>query len=230
MWSNTVIILIAIAVLVNNVINGACMASTLKHVAWLSLGAFLLSWLYYFCGVVWKYTVGTTYGEITAEGLSVFEPYYRKGAANHFLDLGSGKGKSLLYFYAKFPQTTSITGIEFIQQRHDAAVARIRKAFGPEAPEPACKSEYHYGPFHLYKGDFLDTQYSEVIQQANLVYVSNLCMGYGTNNEIARRLCQNKEAVVVSIKQLSKVGSTKTALDQCWQDDVQAFIWVVSKS
>eukprot|EP00747_Dinoflagellata_sp_TGD_P107230 gnl/TRDRNA2_/TRDRNA2_170068_c6_seq3.p1 gnl/TRDRNA2_/TRDRNA2_170068_c6~~gnl/TRDRNA2_/TRDRNA2_170068_c6_seq3.p1 ORF type:complete len:248 (-),score=4.92 gnl/TRDRNA2_/TRDRNA2_170068_c6_seq3:34-777(-) len=146
--------------------------------------------------------VGTAFGEITREGLSVFSSYYRSSETNRFLDLGSGNGKSLLYFYELFPQTAAITGIEYIQKRHDDAVATIRASF-PDAPEPSSNSEYHYGVFHLYRGDFFDRRFKKIIDE---------------------------EAVVISSIQISSCGSTPTLLDQSWGHEQPGHIWKVGVS
>lgn len=168
----------------------------------------------------------TTYGEITQKGLSVFLPYYRQTASNHFLDLGSGTGTSLLRFHSLFPGATSIMGIEYLQERHHAAVAKIQSAFD-DAPEPICDSEYHHRAFHLYCGNFFDSQFSKVVEQASLVYVSNLCFGEELNDKLSALLRLNRQAVVVSSKRLSRLGSMPTTLDQSWNSETLGYIWRV---
>ena len=89
----------------------------------------------------------TLYGEIARAGVARFRPYYQ-GRASSFVDLGSGEGSSLLYFAELFPDAASVTGIEYVQARHDAAVRRVRERFA-DAPPPTSATEYHYRQFNL---------------------------------------------------------------------------------
>merc|ERR1712061_73639 len=129
-----------------------------------------------------------------------------------FLDLGSGLGNSLLYFYELFPGTSSITGIEYLEERHASAVAKVRAQFD-DAPEPCSAHEYHHGPFHLYCGNFLEDRFREIIKQATLIYVANLAFTDPTNERVHDMLCQSIGAVVVSCKPFSSIGSTETVLN-----------------
>ena len=52
------------------------------------------------------------YGEITARGLGVFDPYY--APSKGFLDLGSGDANALLLFRARHPDAPALTGIELV--------------------------------------------------------------------------------------------------------------------
>eukprot|EP00747_Dinoflagellata_sp_TGD_P180581 gnl/TRDRNA2_/TRDRNA2_33254_c0_seq1.p1 gnl/TRDRNA2_/TRDRNA2_33254_c0~~gnl/TRDRNA2_/TRDRNA2_33254_c0_seq1.p1 ORF type:complete len:472 (+),score=44.91 gnl/TRDRNA2_/TRDRNA2_33254_c0_seq1:19-1434(+) len=171
-------------------------------------------------------TVASTYGEITEKGLLAFAPYYRNSSADVFLDLGSGKGNSLLHFYSLFPQTPAITGIEYFQERHDEAVANIREAF-KDAPEPTSDSEYHHGPFHLYCGDMFDARFAPITDQASLIYVANLVFTKKMNTMLSALLRDNEKAIVISNKQLSTLGSLPTTLDQSFDSDSQGYVWRV---
>ena len=166
----------------------------------------------------------TLYGEIARDGVARFRPYYQKGRA--FVDLGSGEGSSLLYFAELFPDAASVTGIEYVQARHDAAVRRVRAKFA-DAPAPTSAAEYHYGQFHLYAGDIFEPRFAKYFRETPLVYVSNLCFRDDMNRRVARALRANAGAVVFSSVELSKVGSTQTKLEQTWGDEGLGYIWRV---
>ncbi|OUU17764.1 MAG: hypothetical protein CBB97_21870 [Candidatus Endolissoclinum sp. TMED37] len=169
-----------------------------------------------------------TYGEITEKGIEVFDKYLTKKSQynNHFLDLGSGKGKSLIYFHNRYPEINSITGIEYMKERHNAAVELIKKTF-IDAPEETSEKEYHYGKFHLYCGNFFDKRFSDIIQKATLIYVSNLLNSKKTNDKISKMVQDNTGAVVVSSLPLSKIHTKKTVLNQSWASKGQGHIWTI---
>merc|ERR1711998_75370 len=169
--------------------------------------------------------VNTTYGEITKEGIRVFYNYCTKeGAGQHFIDLGSGKGNSLLYFKARYPRVETVTGIEYLQERHQEAVDNLRKSF-KDAPEPTSSVEYHYDVFSLYCGNIFEERFRDTINRATLVYVSNLCFSKEDNDKISTIL-KNTKGVVISSKELSVENSTETSLKQTWCDTGEGHIWI----
>eukprot|EP00747_Dinoflagellata_sp_TGD_P028893 gnl/TRDRNA2_/TRDRNA2_133550_c0_seq4.p1 gnl/TRDRNA2_/TRDRNA2_133550_c0~~gnl/TRDRNA2_/TRDRNA2_133550_c0_seq4.p1 ORF type:complete len:352 (-),score=42.86 gnl/TRDRNA2_/TRDRNA2_133550_c0_seq4:505-1560(-) len=106
------------------------------------------------------------------------------------------------------------------------AVRKIRGMFG-DAPEPTSTSEYHYGQFHLYMGSFFDERFSDIIGQANLVYVANGQFPEDTNQQLGVLLRGQEGTVVVSHYPLSGFGCAPTVLNASWIPDDLGYIWNV---
>jgi hypothetical protein len=180
-------------------------------------------------------TVVETYGEITTKGLRTFAPYVdqlkRVRGDVHFLDLGSGFGSSLLRFHTLYPSAKSVTGVEFVQERHDAAIASMRAKF-PDAPVPQSDSEYHFTTagtaFHLYRGDFFDGRFTAMIRQARLIYCANLLFENELNEKLYNLLRTNPCSMVLSCLPLI-VGSQPVVLDQSWNPKSTGSIWLTWK-
>ena len=113
--------------------------------------------------------INTTYGELTKEGLkTLFTKIDTFGKT--FYDLGSGKGSVIINAVNDYPDLKKVVGIEYVKARHDEALNRTKGISKVE----------------LYQGDFTSNNFN--LGDADLIYISNLCLSDETNKKIAEKI------------------------------------------
>jgi len=157
----------------------------------------------------------TTYGELTSEGLdSLFQNINIDDKT--FYDLGSGKGSVIINAINNYPGLKKGVGIEYVEDRHNIAVKKSMLLDNNKKN----KIEFIHGDF---------TSDSINLSDADLIYISNLCLSEETNKEIANKI--NREVkngtVIFSSKQipLKNVKDCKTTnVNQTWKKGSNIYI------
>lgn len=123
-------------------------------------------------------SVELTYGEILLPTLSHIFQKYNLGEEDYFIDLGSGRGKVVLF--AAIHNIPAL-GIEFV----------------PELVEAACYASgqgYKYAQF--VQGNFL----KEELQQGTVFWLSGTCLKQDTRMQLCRKLQKSsKNAILFSV-------------------------------
>ena len=157
----------------------------------------------------------TTYGELTKEGLeSLFENIDTTNKT--FYDLGSGKGSVIINAINNYPELKKGVGIEYVIDRHEEALER-KFSLSDDKKE---KIEF-------IQGDFTSDNIN--LSDADLIYISNLCLSGETNKDIAEKI--NKEVksgtIVFSSRQIPLKNVSKcyrTNVNQTWKLGSNIFV------
>jgi len=124
----------------------------------------------------------TTYGEMEYEGLEKLFRYIKKfePRINSFIDVGSGRGKLVLYMAGK-PNIKKSIGIELVDKRHEDALGLKRKL--------DIFANYTNKVDFLNK-NVLDISFREYLPNESLVFVwfSNLCFDQEITDSIFEKM------------------------------------------
>lgn len=155
----------------------------------------------------------TTYGELTNEGL--IEMFKKIDTNNKtFYDLGSGKGSVIINAIKNYPNLKKAIGIEYVKKRHDEA--EIKKSNISEKDK-----------VKFIQGDFTSNDVN--LSDANLIYISNLCLSEETNKDIAEKINREVKSgtYVFSTKQIPLKNVSKcyqTKVNQTWKEGSNIYI------
>jgi ubiquinone/menaquinone biosynthesis C-methylase UbiE len=155
----------------------------------------------------------TTYGELTNKGLiEMFKNIDTRDKT--FYDLGSGKGSVVINAINNYPELKKAIGIEYVKERHDEAIKRKYEMRNSDK-------------INFMQGDFTSNDFN--ISDADLIYISNLCLSEETNKEIAEKI--NKEVksgtYVFSSKQIPLKNVSKcyqTKVNQTWKEGSNIYV------
>lgn len=121
-----------------------------------------------------------TYGELEYDGLEIINNILNPNKeVNYFFDIGSGRGKLVLY-EASEPNIIKSYGIELVKQRHDDAVKLLNNI----------KENDNFDEFtnkvNFIFGDIFDIDLGKMIEPNSkvLVWISNLCFSKNINEKI----------------------------------------------
>lgn len=166
-----------------------------------------------------------TYGEMEYAGLDHLLGHLqtRFGKTfDAFLDVGSGRGKLVLYMAAKPPIHRSV-GIELVRERHQDAVRLLRRL--PRALQ---------GKVVLRQGDVGSVDVAALFPAASrvLVWFSNLCFEASGTDAVFRQLCRELPpgSVIALSKEprsgmAKKLGGTTAAMS--WKASSQVHLYEV---
>ncbi len=118
----------------------------------------------------------TTYGEMNYEGIEILNTKLNPlKTIDTFIDIGSGRGKLVLWYAGESNVTKSI-GIEIVESRYKDAEALKQKL---ETPQITNKVEF-------INKDFLDINFRSLIENNSkvLVWLSNLCFSKDVTDKI----------------------------------------------
>jgi hypothetical protein len=116
-----------------------------------------------------------TYGFLTPDGFDVFARHVRLTADDAFVDLGSGDGALVIQAAADYGATAA--GIELAESRHAKTVQRLDAM--PADVVSRCS---------LVCGDAAGDAAAELLQEATVVWCSNLCFSDELQRRIALRI------------------------------------------
>jgi tRNA G46 methylase TrmB len=171
----------------------------------------------------------TTYGEMDYEGIeSLYPVVLQKLEANEnittFMDIGSGRGKLVMYMANK-PNIQKSVGVELVDSRHKDAL-HLRDQLAAEYPDITKKVEF-------LNEDVLKVDLrSHIMDERNhaFVWFSNLCFEQSTTNAIFEKLkrelpqgsiiCCSKQPNIQDLKFLETVP-----IKMSWMDGSQVHIY-----
>lgn len=129
----------------------------------------------------------TTYGEMNYEGLDeINKKYNKENQIKYFFDIGSGRGKLVLWQAAQ-PEIINSYGIELVEQRHKDAVDLLNniKTYG------SGQFDNFVSKVNLINSDIFDVNLSNLIDLDNfnsnpgvLIWFSNLCFSKDINEKV----------------------------------------------
>jgi len=166
-----------------------------------------------------------TYGEMEYEGMvKLIEHLKNKELANfdHFIDLGSGRGKLSLQL-ASLPYIKKSIGIEIVKERHDDAEENKMKL-----------NDYKNftDKVVFINDDFNKVELSIHIKGITLVWLSNLCFPQELTNKIFNKLLDilppqsiiacSKEHLLDN-KQLSRFDTLQVPMS--WNNDATIYLY-----
>lgn len=155
----------------------------------------------------------TTYGELTNEGLTTL--FKNVNTENKtFYDLGSGKGNVIMNAIKNYPNLKKAIGIEYVKERHNEAIEKSATIENKEKIE-------------FIQGDFTGADIS--LHDADLIYISNLCLSEETNKEIADKINREVKSggIIFSSKQIplkNVAYRSTTNVNQTWKNDSNIYI------
>ena len=125
----------------------------------------------------------STYGYLTKDGLKMIIQKYKENSnetdPSVFYDLGSGLGMPIINAALLIPGLKKAFGIELSKSRHDEAT-RVLASITSKYPD-ARKVELH-------NGDITSSLFN--YGNADMIFISNLCMSAEINEKIASKLNQ----------------------------------------
>ncbi len=125
----------------------------------------------------------TTYGEMTYEGIDLINKKCNPNDdINVFVDIGSGRGKLVLW-YASEPNINKSIGIELVEERHQDAL-KVKEQIGFK--EITDKVE-------LIGKNFLDIDFKTLINPYSkvLIWLSNLCFNQDITDKVFDKITKD---------------------------------------
>ncbi len=125
----------------------------------------------------------TTYGEMTYQGIDLINKKCNpNNDINVFVDIGSGRGKLVLW-YAAEPNITKSIGIELVEERHEDAVKLKEKIGFKEFTDKV----------ELIGKNFLDIDFKNLINPDSkvLIWLSNLCFNQDITDQVFNKIVEN---------------------------------------
>ncbi len=164
----------------------------------------------------------TTYGEMNYEGLNILNSKFNSSnSIDTFIDIGSGRGKLVLW-YAVEPNITKSIGIELVEERHkDAEELKLKLA----SPEITSKVEF-------INEDFMKIDFSRLIKPNSkvLIWLSNLCFNPSVTNKIFEKvvrefpkgtiICCSKQTDVSNVKKLDEL-----TIPMSWSSNSTVYVY-----
>jgi len=157
-----------------------------------------------------------TYGEITYDGIKNLYPTKIKSA--NIIDLGCGKGKSLIYFKSLYPKS-KVSGVEIYDDYYNKAKKTTQSI-----------------DVNLMHDDLFNIDLSPY----NVIYISNLCFPEEINNKIGEKIineCVKSPLYIgcstgLNISSNSKyhVNREKKSIKQTWSDTGNGHLYVLEKT
>ena len=154
-----------------------------------------------------------TYGELTNDGLKTM--LNEIDTENKvFYDLGSGKGSVVINAVNNFPNLKKSVGIEIVKDRHNDAINKRDK-------------EDLKDKIEFIQEDIFSDKIN--LQDADIIYISNLCFSEEMNNSIAKKIDNEvKSGTIVFTSRkipLENVGETSnTSVKQTWMNGSNIYI------
>lgn len=150
----------------------------------------------------------TTYGEMNYDGINIINKKFNStNQFNTFIDIGSGRGKLVLW-YAVEPNITKSIGIEIVKQRHLDAIDLKNKL---EYPKVTLNVEF-------INKDFMDIDFSSILNPNSkvIIWMSNLCFNKDITDNIFVKLvkefpkgtiiCCSKETTNPNVKLIETIN------------------------
>jgi hypothetical protein len=155
----------------------------------------------------------TTYGEMTYDGIETFFDTFTN--VNHFLDIGSGRGKICLYA-SHLPHIESSLGIEVVKERHRDAVKLQQKL----------KSFFEINKVTFINDDLFNV---ELPKNKYLIWISNLCMDQELTDKIFTKLINElpKGTIVTCSKETNKLKFIKKInIPMSWNEESEIYVYI----
>lgn len=148
-----------------------------------------------------------TYGELTNDGLKTMLSGIDTGN-KVFYDLGSGKGSVVINAINNFKNLKKAVGIEIVKDRHNDAIKRRE--------EEDLKDKIEF-----IQEDIFSDKIN--LQDADIIYISNLCFNEEMNNNIAKKIDNEvKSGTIIFTSRkipLENVSETSnTSVKQTWMN------------
>ncbi len=123
--------------------------------------------------------IDTTYGEMEYDGINTLNNKFNSSNDTiNFLDIGSGRGKLVLW-YGSVPGIKNSIGIEIVDERHEDAM-KLKS----DVEKLNNFSEY-INKVNLIKSNIFDVNLQNLIQPGKtIVWFSNLCFNPDSNDKI----------------------------------------------
>ncbi len=164
----------------------------------------------------------TTYGEMNYDGIKIINDKFNvSNQFDTFIDIGSGRGKLVLW-YAIQPNITKSIGIEIVESRHKDAI-KLKEQLGhpdvTKSVELICK-------------DFMDINFSSLIKPNSkvLIWMSNLCFSPTITDKIFSKIVKDfpKGTVICCSKETSNTGVTlieKITVPMSWTSNSNVYVY-----
>jgi len=167
-----------------------------------------------------------TYGELTVDGyIDILKNIPIETEKNYdFYDLGSGTGKVLM-FASLFGNFNNITGVEYLEERHDIAKNAFSKLI--ETKDSNLESD-----IYLIKGNLMNKRYFKDPKDA-VYFISNLCFSDNMNSKVSSlfnkyRTIENRTIIICS-KKLDKLKNfnlyKKISVKMTWNTRSLVYIY-----
>jgi len=142
-----------------------------------------------------------TYGEMDYEGLNLINKKFNSNhQIDYFFDIGSGRGKLVLY-EASEPNITKSYGIELVNQRHVNAIKLLKQL----------KKNTDFNEFtnkvDLINSDIFNINLSQLVKSNGkvLIWFSNLCFPEAINEKVFEKIINElPKGTIITCSKLSK--------------------------
>jgi hypothetical protein len=136
----------------------------------------------------------TTYGEMNYEGIDIINKKLNiSNSFNTFIDIGSGRGKLVLW-YGMEPGITKSIGIELVESRHKDAIELKEKLSDAKLSKTV----------EFINGDFMNIKFSSMLNPDSkvLIWMSNLCFPPSITDKIFGKIANefSKDTIICCSK------------------------------